>query len=133
MEEQAIIKNIIKLAAKNDDIAVIWLYGSRAKQTATPQSDYDLAIAFYSFPSDALERRLRPELLAIEWGSLLEISINLLSIVDINLIPIPFAWEIISVGNPFYVKDELRKIREELRVGSMYELDVLYHRRHYGE
>ena len=129
----SVINKIIPLAENNPDIAVTWLYGSRANSTATIQSDFDLAIAFNSFPSDPLERRLRPELLAIDWAQALSIATDSLSVVDINLAPIPLAWEVISKGRIIYTKDYLRLYREENRIFSMYELDVLYHRRQYGQ
>jgi predicted nucleotidyltransferase len=53
------------LAKAEPDISVLWLYGSRARGTYSAPSDYDLAVAFDSFLSDALETRLRPELLAL--------------------------------------------------------------------
>ncbi|MCG5513275.1 nucleotidyltransferase domain-containing protein [Ectothiorhodospira shaposhnikovii] len=34
------------MASADREIAVLWLYGSRAKNTATETSDYDLAVAF---------------------------------------------------------------------------------------
>lgn len=124
--------NIIELAQNNSDVLVLWLYGSRAKGNARPDSDYDLAIAFKQFPKDITERRLRPELLAIDWSNTLKISSEKISIVDINLAPISLAWEIIRDGKVLFANDPLRQVREELRISSMYELDLLYHRRKYA-
>ena len=45
MQEIA-IQNLVNLAKKHPDIEVLWLYGSRARNTATETSDYDLAVAF---------------------------------------------------------------------------------------
>ena len=58
---------ILKLAQEDDDIEVLWLYGSYAKGTAHEHSDIDLAVVFKKWVDDVIERRLRPELLAIEW------------------------------------------------------------------
>ena len=63
-----ILEQIVNLAQSNADIAVGWLYGSRAKGTAHLKRDYDVAIAFVSFiKDDPIEKRLRPECLAIDW------------------------------------------------------------------
>lgn len=55
-----LLKDLAALAARDNEIAVLWLYGSRAKGTASSGSDYDLAVAFHTFEKDPLERRLRP-------------------------------------------------------------------------
>jgi hypothetical protein len=64
-----------ELAQDNPRVDVLWLYGSRAKGTAGPESDYDLAVAFNAFPEDPWERRLQPELLAMEWADALGLDI----------------------------------------------------------
>ena len=79
-----------------------------------------------------MDRTLHPEILSIEWSFALDVADTVISIVDINRIPIPLVWEVMSANKVLVVKDEMRQIREELRISSMYELDVLYHRRHYG-
>ena len=58
---------LITLAEQDDDIELLWLYGSYAKGTAHEKSDIDLAINFKLWLDDVIERRLRSELLAIEW------------------------------------------------------------------
>lgn len=123
---------IIELAQLNHEIDVVWLYGSRAKGLSHKDSDYDLAIAFNTFPKDIIERRLRPEMLAIDLSRVLNIPSETISIVDINLIPISLAWEVIKEGKPIVIKNSMRLIQEELRVSSMYELDLLYHRGKYA-
>ena len=76
---------IIKLAKQNSDVAIVWLYGSRAKNIANINSDYDLAVAFKTFiKDDPLEKRLRPECLTLDWQRALGLHDFQLSIVDIN-------------------------------------------------
>lgn len=128
----AIQDALAELASRRDDIAVLWLYGSRAKGTATPGSDFDLAVAFRQFEKDPLERRLRPELLAQTWQDALGLEEGQLSIVDINLAPLPLAHAIIRTGRVLMAKDRLRLIREEQRIGSMWEIDHLHHQRHFA-
>ncbi|WP_048306136.1 nucleotidyltransferase domain-containing protein [Halomonas sp. PR-M31] len=130
--EQAILPRLIDLASKDDAIAVLWLYGSHAKGTATKDSDFDLAVAFRQPGGEPLERRLRPELLAQSWQDALELPEHLLSIVDINLAPITLAHVIIRTGRELQVNDPLRLAREENRITSMWELDYQYHLRHFS-
>ncbi len=101
----------------------IWVYGSRAKGSAQPNSDFDLAVAFNEFPSDALEQRLQPELLSQSWADELDLAGEFISEVDINHIPIQLAMGIIEFGRPIQVDEGARLIREENRITTMWELD----------
>lgn len=132
--DDLIIQKIIQRAKQNRDIDVLWLYGSRAvsPEKIRSDSDYDLAIAFKTFPKDSIERHTRPEILALEWAHALEIPEKQLSIVDINLVPIPLAWEIVFANHVLHAKDPLRQIQEENRIYSAYEIDILFHRQHYA-
>lgn len=127
-----IIQSCIRLAQENSLVDVLWLYGSRAKGNANADSDYDLAVAFNRFPKDEWEKRLQPENLAIEWAEKLGLSSDQLSVVDINHIPLPLAYSITTTGKVLLVRDSLRLVREENRISSMWEIDYLYHRQHYG-
>jgi predicted nucleotidyltransferase len=130
--EDNIIEKLIYLAKSDARIDVLWLYGSQAKGTANEQSDYDLAVAFNSFPEDAWDKRLQPELLAFEWIDALGWPENRLSVADINHIPIPLALSIVTIGKVLYVKNAYRLAREENRITSMWEIDYLYHKQPYG-
>lgn len=131
MNQGDMLCRLAELAA-DAQVEVLWLYGSRAKGTAAQGSDYDLAVAFTDFESDPLERRLRPELLAQQWCEQLDINDDMLSIVDINQAPLPLAVAVVRDGQVVFVRDQLRLIREELRITSMWEVDYQYHRVHYG-
>lgn len=124
-----IIECITQLASQNDDIAVMWLYGSRADNRFHEKSDYDLAIAFTNFLTDPLDKRARPEMLALEWQSLLKLDEHTLSIVDINQVPVVLAYEIIQYNNVLFCRDEKRWWREENRIYSRMELDITYEMR----
>ena len=95
-------QNLHLLAKHNDDVDVVWIYGSMVDGTATETSDVDIAIAFCHFPDDPLEQLARPDILASAWMKKLNQFNRKLSIVDINKIPIPLAWE-------FLLKQSLRK------------------------
>ncbi len=128
MTEQ-ILNKIKTLAKKDPDIEVIWLYGSRARKTANKNSDYDLAVAFKSFIDEPLDKRLRPELLAIDWQQKLNKKI---SIIDINQAPIALVYTVIVDDFPVYVANAMRKLQEESRIMSMWELDYEYSRKKYA-
>lgn len=93
MNQKAILSQLKALAAADDTIATLWLYGSRAKGTERPDSDYDLAVKYYDYLADPLKRRLRPELLAMDWSQELMVE---LSVVDIDLAPPPLAASIVD-------------------------------------
>jgi len=123
---------LTELARNDSRVDVLWLYGSRAKGTAEPESDWDLAVAFNRFPESPLEQRLQPELLALHWAETLGVSSDRISVIDINHVPLPLAYAAVTSGKVLLAKDALRLAREELRVTSMWELDHEYHRRSYG-
>ncbi|WP_119393690.1 type VII toxin-antitoxin system MntA family adenylyltransferase antitoxin [Salinibius halmophilus] len=122
----------LQLAEADDNIVALWLYGSRAKGTESEHSDYDLAVAFDSFIEDELERRLRPETLALEWQQELGLAEFTLSIADIDHVPLPLAYSIITTGKLLYSSNGLRVARTENKITSMWEVDYQYHRKHYG-
>ena len=81
-------------------------------------------MAFKSFiKNDPLEKRLRPECLALDWQQALGLHDFQLSIVDINQAPIPLAFEIIQTNNVLFCRDEDRLWQETLRIHSRMELD----------
>ncbi|NQY63792.1 MAG: nucleotidyltransferase domain-containing protein [Alteromonadaceae bacterium] len=133
MQEKAIqnlaIQKLVDLANKHTDVEVLWLYGSRARNIATETSDYDLAVAFKTYIEDPLERRLRPELLALEWHKALGIK---LSILDINQATIQLAYTVVQDNTYLYSGNDYRRLVEEQRIMSKWEIDHLYHRKHYG-
>jgi predicted nucleotidyltransferase len=122
-EEQTepLVSRIIKLAEGNPDIKLLWLYGSQGDGTDREGSDYDLAIAFETRLKNPMEQRLRPELLTLDWQHNLELPDHVLSIVDINLAPLPLALNIIGDNTKLLLNnDELRYIRELNRIWGLW-------------
>lgn len=122
----------MQLAKADERVAVLWLYGSRAKGSASEHSDYDFAVAFNTFPDDDWEKRLQPELLAQSWADQLRQESRKISVVDINHIPLPLAYSIIKTGQVLLSKNTLRQAIEENRISSMWEIDYLDHKKRYG-
>jgi len=121
--------NIMQLAKNNVEVEVLWLYGSRARNKANIDSDYDLAVAFKTYIEDPIERRLRPEILALEWHEELNIP---LSIIDINQVPLPLAYTVVLDNTLLYKKNNYRRMIEEQKIMSKWEIDHCYHRKHYA-
>ncbi|WP_231886119.1 type VII toxin-antitoxin system MntA family adenylyltransferase antitoxin [Marinomonas atlantica] len=126
-----ITNKLITLASEANNISALWLYGSRAKGNHRPDSDYDLAVLFNDWVEDPLDRRLRPELLAMDWAKALGREEEMLSIVDIQNAPIPLAMNIIS-GKLLYCGDEGARLSVEGIIMSKAELDYQYHLKHFG-
>ena len=120
------LAGIIALAGQTPDVAILWLYGSRARGTQREDSDYDLAVAFQSFiRDDPLESRVRPELLAMDWRRALGLPENRLSVIDINQVGVSLAYHVVNNYEPLFCRDPRRLITEQNRVLSRMELDVL--------
>ncbi len=118
---------IIQLAQDDSNIELLWLYGSRAKGTAHAQSDIDLAVTFKEWIEDPIERRLRPELLALEWQKSLNLADGMLSVLDMSQAPIPIAMSVLKSGVLLLSKNIARQFQEQQRIMSKWEIDHLYH------
>lgn len=121
-----IIDKLRSLAARQDNIAALWLYGSRARGDHHEHSDYDLAVAFTDWESDPLERRLRPELLAEQWRTELTLPEGKLGVVDIAIAPIPLGLAILADGRLLLDKHPQIRLTQESRILSRWELDYAY-------
>ncbi len=123
-----ILDQVIALAKLQEDVEVVWLYGSHAKGNAGSASDIDLAVAFNPVKlENDLETRLRPEILADDWCRALGLPDKMLSVVDINIAPIPLAFEVINANSVLLNKDDgSRRLWEEGRIMSRMEIDVEY-------
>lgn len=130
MDFKQLKTRIIELAQANENIELLWLYGSQAKGNAHEKSDIDLAVAFKTWEPDIVERRLRPELLALDWQNTLNLSEGELSVLDINNAPIPIAMAVLQSGELLLSKNKSRQLQEQQRIMSKWEIDYLYHYQH---
>ncbi len=108
----------------------LWLYGSRARNTAHAASDYDLAVLFASSPADDAGRRLQPELLALDWQQAMECEA--LSVINIMQVPLPLAITVLKDNTLLYCRDDTTRLFAEARLMSKWELDYQYHQAHYA-
>lgn len=131
MDFEKIKIQIIQLAKAHDNIELLWLYGSHAKGNAHAKSDIDLAVVFKTWEAGIIKRRLRPELLALEWQKKLNLPEGHLSILDITNAPIPIAMSVLQNGELLISKNTSRQLQEQQRIMSKWEIDYLYHYQHY--
>lgn len=120
-----VFQKIIKYLQQHSDIDVVWLYGSHAKGTAQPHSDIDLAIAFKNFELSSFDKRLRPKELELEISNALSLNEQLISIVDINLIPSYLAFNVVEYGQVILGKNSLRAMKEQQRIYSQFEFETI--------
>lgn len=125
IDQQILLDKITSLASEDDDIEVIWLYGSRSQGSYHSNSDFDLAVAFKNFDLSVNDKFLRPNLLTIEWAYELGIEEDKLSIVDVNTIPIYLAFNVVEYGTVLYQADTTRCIHEANRIYSQYEYQLI--------
>ena len=130
---ELILSSVIELAANDPEIELLWLYGSRAKGTHSLDSDFDFAIAFQNPEGGSVDSRLRSEIKAVEWSEVVGVSSDLISVLDINLSPLPLAMSVVTSGKVLLAKSGLRLAREENKILSMWELDHEFHRREFDE
>ncbi|NQZ33763.1 MAG: nucleotidyltransferase domain-containing protein [Oceanospirillaceae bacterium] len=123
-----LLDQIYRLANANDDIEVLWLYGSRAKDSFHDSSDYDLAVAFKDFTLSVSDRYLRPNLLAMEWACELGVEESMLSIIDINTSPVYLTFNVIEYGKVVYQEPTMRRVIEHNRIYSQYEFQMIENR-----
>ena len=126
------LQRVITLANERDDVAALWLYGSRARGDHDEQSDYDLAIAFTDWLTSPLERRLRPEVLALDWQRELGVPEGKLSIVDLAICPIPLGWSILEQGQLLLDKHPQLRMTQESRIMSRWEMEYSHRMRRHG-
>ncbi|KFF49857.1 hypothetical protein GY26_05525 [Gammaproteobacteria bacterium MFB021] len=132
MPEDPILGRLVGLARQRNDLAALWLYGSRARESHQAGSDYDLAVVFIDWMEPALDRRLRPELLALDWQDVLGLSEAQLSVVDLAIAPIPLAWTVLSEGRLLLDLHPQLRMQQETRIMSRWELDYLHQRKRHG-
>jgi predicted nucleotidyltransferase len=123
-QDTALLKRIINVVTSRFEVDAVYLYGSRARGTARPESDWDLGVLFTSYLSDPVERALRPQ----DVEAVLERELNMygrISVVDVENVPPPLQWNIIR-GRRFYDRGVPRVRRIENSIASRIEKDYTH-------
>lgn len=126
------IEQIIKLARGNSDIDALYLYGSHAKGEAHEASDIDLAVIFANKEENPLQRRLRPEMLALDWVNALGLTEDQLSVLDMESSNIPLTMSVLQTGKLLLNKDIGHEMMVSGKIMSQWELDYQYHYDKFG-
>jgi predicted nucleotidyltransferase len=132
LDFQQIKLQLLELAYSDNDIDALWLYGSHAKGDNGAHSDIDLAVLFRIAEKDLLARRLRPELLALEWCKRCEIEEGKLSVLDLQYAAIPLAMGVLQTGQLLVNKRADHEFQVSRSIMSKWELDYEYHYLHMG-
>ena len=117
---------LTQFAEDDPRILALWIYGSQARGDAGSESDWDLAVIFAEWETNALERRLRPETLALDWQEALKLPEGKLSVVDLACCSVPLGWSILSEGKLLVDKKPEIRMTIESRIFSIWELDYLH-------
>lgn len=116
--QNEILSKLTTIASEHKDIAILWLYGSRAKGTAHNESDYDIAIAFKNFNLSSEGKYLRPNLFKLDLTEKLNLPEDKISVVDINQAPAYLAFNIIETGQVLFSDGTGRYYKECNRIWS---------------
>lgn len=117
------LEDLIEKIKSYCDVDAIYLYGSRAKNTAHDKSDWDIAVLYHEFEHTLLERYARPQLLEAYLQKEFKMY-DLISIVDLEIVPVPLQYNIIS-GKKLYDRGIPHVRRVENSIISKLELDYL--------
>jgi len=108
---------ITEYLSASPHVEVAWLYGSRATGLHSDASDYDIAVALVPERLQPEERQVIVEDQAYYLRQQLSAEV---SVVDINRVPVPLAYNIISQGKVLFCSSDLRLRTEQQRVWSLW-------------
>jgi predicted nucleotidyltransferase len=115
-------ENICCIIQSFAPVDAIYLYGSRAKQTAHENSDWDIAIIFTNYETDLQARALRPQLLEAEIESKLKLY-NQISVVDLETAPVYLQYSILMSAVKWFDRNVPHVKRVEQSIFSKWEKD----------
>ena len=113
---------ILRAIHRHAEVDAVYLYGSRAKQTAREDSDWDIAVLFSVYESDALARALRPQALQAELERELRLY-NQISVVDLETVPTHLQYSILMSAVKWFDRNVPHVRRVEQGILSTWEKD----------
>ena len=116
---KADITGIIQTSAPVD---AIYLYGSRAKQTAHENSDWDIALIFSDYETDLLAQALRPQMIEAALERELKLY-NQISVIDLEIAPVYLQYSIIMSAVKWFDRNVPHVKRVEQSIFSKWEKD----------
>lgn len=127
MDIQEIEDKLSKYFSTRNEIGFAYLFGSEAKNEAGKLSDIDIAVYLNERLSEYERFDIRLELIG-EVGSLLKT--NRIDLLILNDVPLSLSFRIVRGGRIIYCRDELKRIRFEARIMSIYFDRKYYYDRH---
>lgn len=113
---------ILRTILAHAEVDAVYLYGSRAKRTAREESDWDLAVLFRAYESDAPARALRPQAVQAELERELKLY-DRVSVVDLENVPIYLQYSILMSAIKWYDRNVPHVRRVEQGILSTWEKD----------
>ncbi len=118
---------LLESLSANPAVEVAWLYGSRASGLDSHDSDYDIAVALVPHSLRPGERQILLE----DESYRLRLAMSApVSVVDINRVPVPLAYNIINQGEVLLCRSDFRLRAEQQRVWSLWAEYKSEHERH---
>ena len=115
-------ENITRVVHAHARVDAIYLYGSRAKQTAHEHSDWDIAVLFSDYETDLSSRLLRPQLLEAAIESDLKLY-NQISVIDLETAPVYLQYSILMSAIKWFDRNVPHVRRVEQSILSKWEKD----------
>lgn len=115
-------ENITQIIHAHAQVDAIYLYGSRAKQTAHENSDWDMAVIFSEYETDATTRLLRPQLLEAAIERELKLY-NQICVIDLETAPVYLQYSILMSAVKWFDRNVPHVKRVEQSILSKWEKD----------
>ena len=116
MEGGALERNLQDiLTGRSEPLVAVYLFGSRARGTATDRSDVDVAVLYAEAPAAGLEG------LGLDLEADLERALGLpVQIVVLNTAPVDLVHRVLRDGHLLLDRDRSRRIRFEVKARNEY-------------
>ena len=115
-------ENITHVIHAHARVDAIYLYGSRAKQTAHEHSDWDIAVLFSDYETDLSVRLLRPQMLEAAIERELKLY-NQISVIDLETAPVYLQYSILMSAVKWFDRNVPHVKRVEQSILSKWEKD----------
>ncbi|PPK75169.1 putative nucleotidyltransferase [Methylobacter tundripaludum] len=121
-EIDSMAENMTRVIHAHAQVDAIYLYGSRAKQTAYENSDWDIAVIFSDYETDASARLLRPQLVEAAIERELKLY-NQVSVIDLETAPVYLQYSILMSALKWFDRNVPHVKRVEQSILSKWEKD----------
>ncbi len=115
-------ENMLPIIHAHAQVDAIYLYGSRAKNTAHEHSDWDIAVLFSHYETDLTARVLRPQALEATLERELKLY-NQISVIDLETAPVYLQYSIIMSAVKWFDRNVPHVKRVEQSILSKWEKD----------